>query len=484
MHRVAIIGGGITGLCAAAHAARLGHDVQLFEANAALGGVAGTLAWHGHTYAPGPQYMWGWEPGGPAQQALQGLDHSPRVRLLPDDFEQAAFNDSPFATVHAHTPPQLASLSPRQRASAHHLSRALDRAGEAGAVLGPQALFRLSGLKMMRAILCNRDLNLSSRMLGLRLRNTSVQAYAHAHDVDPHTLRMLTHSQGIFAEELDSLSALLFASARRHLKEPLYFPEGGFAQLIAALISAAQRAGAKLHTNQRITQVRSYSPRSGTTLGFERGHHARFDHVIWACSPGQLAAQLKAQPQAQLKRIGARLDQRFEPSNPISAINVLVQLTQDQRRRLTDKNFSWFADDQPLGFDSQGPASPRTLNFSSPTLQAGSQREEQVICAFSNAGCSSDALLATLTTLLERLHIHAPTLDVLAISPQDWTDRFGAYRGSVYGRRLTTRSLRTSLCALMPPRWQLAHSGAAIPGVLGCLQLGRAAALNLPTTAP
>lgn len=45
--RLAIIGGGITGLSAAWHAQKAGFDVELFEASEKLGGILGTIYWEG-----------------------------------------------------------------------------------------------------------------------------------------------------------------------------------------------------------------------------------------------------------------------------------------------------------------------------------------------------------------------------------------------------------------------------------------------------
>jgi oxygen-dependent protoporphyrinogen oxidase len=45
--RIAIIGGGISGLSAAWHAKQLGMDVELFESGPKLGGVLGTIQWDG-----------------------------------------------------------------------------------------------------------------------------------------------------------------------------------------------------------------------------------------------------------------------------------------------------------------------------------------------------------------------------------------------------------------------------------------------------
>lgn len=54
MKRVAILGGGISGLTIASILARKGHDVTLFEREKTVGGLARTFEFNGQLYDPGP----------------------------------------------------------------------------------------------------------------------------------------------------------------------------------------------------------------------------------------------------------------------------------------------------------------------------------------------------------------------------------------------------------------------------------------------
>jgi len=72
--RIIILGGGISGLLAAWHLRRRGHEVEVWEATPNAGGWAQTLAW------PGPQGEPGWLERGP--QGLRVARNSALARLL------------------------------------------------------------------------------------------------------------------------------------------------------------------------------------------------------------------------------------------------------------------------------------------------------------------------------------------------------------------------------------------------------------------
>ena len=57
--KVAIIGGGISGLSAAAYAAKQGYDVEIFEKNDEIGGRARQFKTeNGYTFDMGPSWYW------------------------------------------------------------------------------------------------------------------------------------------------------------------------------------------------------------------------------------------------------------------------------------------------------------------------------------------------------------------------------------------------------------------------------------------
>lgn len=75
-HRTLVLGGGISGLLAAWHLRRRGHEVEVWEAGPTVGGWAQTLPW------PGPQGEPGWVERGP--QGLRRARGGALARLLGD----------------------------------------------------------------------------------------------------------------------------------------------------------------------------------------------------------------------------------------------------------------------------------------------------------------------------------------------------------------------------------------------------------------
>ncbi len=266
-------------------------------------------------------------------------------------------------------------------------------------------------------------------------------------------------------------SALLFASARHHLNQSLFVPEGGFAALVDGLEDAARRAGVSIRVGARVDDAARTSSGSTLTVG---GRRFRCDHIVWACSPGALAGMMKRSDRVASRRLGRKLARGFSRSNPVRSLNALVALSRDDEARLRARNFTWFSDTRDVRFSAPELPGARTINFCSPTLNADLDLDRHVLCAFSHAG--EEDLSGLLARELARLGVRPQWLDVREMTPKVWSSRFGGHEGSVYGRRLTAASLKTSTAAMTPRGWHLAHSGAGISGLLGCVQSARAVA--------
>lgn len=470
---IAIVGSGLNGLCAAALAARRGAKVSLFEALPHLGGVARSLSWHDHTFSPGPQYTWGWQPDGPAWKAIEELELDLAMQPLPEDFDQVALQEKPFCSTQDALLDTLRTLPESQRARVDTFLHELTLAGNAGSTLGPDATYRHTATVMANRLL-KTPLSLHDRKSLLSLCDTSLLQLARRHHLDLDTLRQLTHSQSIFAEPLSELSSLLFAAARHHLEEGVYFPRGGFASLIHELTRAALHHGANLFTNSPVVAIER-QPNQRTQLTFTRQqetHTQSFDRVVWACSPGVLHHLLSHTK--ELKRLTKKLA-RFEAGHPVTTLCALIHTHEEGRRRLRHRNFTWVKTRQDIAFDPEQAAStPEILNFCSPTLNDGSEHATQVICAFSHASCTLQDMIAALRASLLKLDVPYDVLDAKLLTQLEWKQDFGAFQGAAYGRRLTARSICNSTTRHLPEEWKLSHSAASIPGVLGCLQTAKA----------
>jgi len=455
MH-VAVVGGGITGLGTALLLAAEGHRITLLDAQPELGGVARPVTYGGHTFSPGPQFVWGFDDDGPGRAILAKAGVDVPFRTMSLDFEQLSIGEGPFRPVHG-----------GERASTPFES-ALDRLGEAEAVIAHGATFRRSGAAMLRAVALSGAVAAPEQLELLRARHESVAELAARHRSPAPTLRRVLYSQGIFAESLRDLSAVVFAAARKHLVRPLHVPKGGMATLVSALIDATLRhPRIDVHLGCGV-RAGDQDP-SGHRLMTDTDVLGPFDHVVACCSPA-VVSRITGRPLA------------FEPSHSMAVACLAVQLTEASREALRGRNFTWYRSDDDVEFRTPPGSEPQYVNFVCPTLNGGEDGREQVICAYvpadrtAGADLDLDATVRRTLDLLGRVTTGVEVVDTRAIGPAQWTRSFGAFEGAIYGRRLTAASLQRSALDGLPRGWSLAHSGAGIPGVLGCLQMAAAAA--------
>lgn len=458
MH-VAIVGGGLTGLVTALLLATKDHRVTLIEGQEALGGVARPVAFGGCTFSPGPQYVWGFGDGGPGRAILDEAGVSVPFLPMGEDFEHLSIGDAPFRPVRHPTPEEASTLE-----------AALDRLGGAEPVIARGAGFRRSGAAMLRSVAMAGGLKLDDRLEVFLARDESVSDLAERYPTELQHLRRILYSQGIFAESLDDLSAVVFAAARRHLVRALHVPEGGVAGLISALIDAT-------HAHPRISvtlacEVRaSTSVPAGHRLATTGGDLGPFDRIVACCSP------------AVVSRITGR-SLAFEPSHSMGVACLAVCLSEDATAALRGRNFTWYRSAHDVDFCTPSDP-PACVNFVSPTLNGGATGDRHVICAYVPAARERSAPLRSTVpvrqtaALLARVTPGVEVVDATTIGPARWTSEFGAFEGAIYGRRLTAASLQRSALDGLPRGWSLAHSGAGIPGVLGCLQMAAAAAAEV-----
>lgn len=519
--KIAVIGGGICGLTTSALAAQQGHEVVHLEARPQWGGVAGALTLGGHRFSPGPQYVWGFGPGGPAWSILGAAGAQVQARVFGEDFEQVAFGQRPFEAVLHQRPAQLRELPTEERAGALRFADALDAIGRAADTLSDDATFRRSGRAMIAAVI-GAPVSAADKLWVARARNLSVAALGRRLGASPRAIRLLTHAQGIFAERLEALSAVLFAAARHHLRGSPAMVAGGYPALIDALHDAGRRAGVQQATRTPVIAAQRTDRGTRLILGGQGAGRLDVDAVVWAISPGALL-QLLDRTARHLSgpapdTTAARLRRDFQAGHTVSSACLLLQLDDRAQRALAGRNFTWFANDtDDVAFDSaprlapasmgsppwplksgplesgpleagplesgplesgRGPPVP-TVNFTSPTLNDRTPGTSQVLCTFGPGGSSTGALVDQTRALLGRLGGSVQVQEVRALPPQAWTQELGAFEGAVYGRRVNARSLQRSLVDAMPAGWHLAHSGAGIPGILGCLQLAQATARAL-----
>ncbi len=212
---VAIAGGGLAGLAAAAYLARAGRCVVLFEKAAGLGGRAVSQRHDGFVFNRGIHALY---TGGATSAVLRDLGVSYRHGIPRDIF---ALHDGRFAPL-----PQ----SPRT-------------------ILGNPLLHAADALELL------------GLMIGLlrerpaALAHVSVQAWIDHTARRPAVRRILAAGARtfVYSAALDLVSAEVFVDKlQRSLRHPIHYVAGGWQTLVDGLAAAATRAGARLEPGTRV----------------------------------------------------------------------------------------------------------------------------------------------------------------------------------------------------------------------------------------
>lgn len=460
--RVAVVGAGITGLTTASLLARQGVDVVLLEATGTLGGLAAAIPLGPHTFCPGPQYLWGFGPSGDARRILGDAGVALETRSVPVDFERVLTGDEALTddVGGPHVAATVGALSPAGLAFVD----VLDALGRCGLEIARGAGFARSAASMVRQVVLapTSRVSLRDKACLLRHRDDSVADVAGRLQVPADELRVLLAAQPIFAESLVDLSVVLFAAGRAVGLAGVHVPVGGVPRLIDALDEAVRA----------VVDVRLRSPvqRCEARDGAWHLNGVRFDQVVWACSPAVVARLL-----GQTWSAG----RRFDPGHSICCLALDVELDDDIQQALRLRSLSWFATAADVVDFDPGRATRAltALTVLSPSLNAGTPGRRQLVCAYAPTGVDDDAIEDRLQGLLRLGAIHGR----LRLDGDDW-ERFGPGGAAVYGRRKTAASMQRAVATRLPAGMHLAHAGAGIPGVLGCLQLAEATATRILAT--
>jgi hypothetical protein len=163
---------------------------------------------------------------------------------------------------------------------------------------------------------------------------------------------------------------------------------------------------------------------------------------------------------------------RFSPGAPVHCVCLDVSLDDEDAAALRDRTLLWYENDDDVAFKTAPTTTQKlaALNLLSPSLNAQAPGSRHVVCAYSPSGTSVDDIIARARRLLRHdVVVH----DSRSIDGARW-NHFGPGSEAVYGRRKTADHLQRSVVGALPRQMSMAHAGAGIPGVLGCLQMAAA----------
>lgn len=242
--KIAIVGGGIAGLCAAVYAQECGYQADVFEMHDMAGGLATNWRRGDYTFETCMHWLWGSNPGGPMhKQWLEVCDLDKLKFLTWDRIAQVETGSGDRLNLYTdcdRLEAELLSHAPQDAVPIRRLTAAIRKLGE----------FRMpdpcgSWAVNLRAVLGN----IPRLPLFRELMKVSAQEYGRRFS-DPLV-------RSIFGEgDMSQISALaiLFSLAWMN-KNDAGYPIGGSQALIRLIEERLARLGGRVHFGARVERI-------------------------------------------------------------------------------------------------------------------------------------------------------------------------------------------------------------------------------------
>jgi len=280
--RVGVIGSGLAGLAAACTLAARGHEVDVFEKNAWLGGKAAQLREQGFRFDMGPTILI--QPSvlrkifAEAGRRLE--DYVPMVRLDPQwrcFFDDGATIDllDDEATMSAGLEKRFPGMGGRYK-ELMALSRELHTISDkfffwksVGSIKDTLDVGGVFDIKVLRDVLKMR--------MGKTVAGTIREFIA-----DPNAAQMLDHMVQYVGSSPDASPAILTAIGSMQMEEGIWYPMGGTRAVPEAMVKLATELGVRFHMSTDVAKILTTGGKHGAVSGLvtTMGDTTMFDAIV------------------------------------------------------------------------------------------------------------------------------------------------------------------------------------------------------------
>ena len=280
--RVGVIGSGLAGLAAACTLAARGHEVEVFEKNAWLGGKAAQLREKGFRFDMGPTILI--QPSVLRKifaEAGRNLDdYVDMVRLDPQ--WRCFFEDGARIDLLDDMDAMSIDLEMRFPGMGKKYKQLMDLSQELHTISDKFFFWKSVGsIKDTFDVGGAFDVKVLRDVLKMRMGKT-VAGTIREFISEPNTAQMLDHIVQYVGSSPDASPAILTAIGHMQMQEGIWYPMGGTRAIPEAMVKLAKELGVKFHASTDVAKITTVDDRGETVAGLltTSGRAYDFDAIV------------------------------------------------------------------------------------------------------------------------------------------------------------------------------------------------------------